>query len=291
MYPSIISTFNIVSPTDRLNSPSHSALHNTVSSALGQVQAVIGLSTSSAIGTLMYDVRSPDSGGGGHVQTANKGGTGQTTYTKGDLLVANSNSVLTKLAIGIDGQTLFANSSTASGVQWSNGVGNATSLIPSNSFGNAATLAQNYSNSILGSFGLVTIPLNITANSISIECITLGDAGNAAKIAIYDESGQTRVASVFACILGTGIVTRPISSVFFAAGNYWTCVVPVAATNTNQYTTWKSDTSPGPLGSSVAGKKKFGGVVSVTGGTLPTTFNSASLVTLASQGVIVRLDT
>lgn len=119
MYPSIISTFNIVSPTDRLNSPSHSALHNSVSSVLTQVQTVVGLSTSSAVGTLMYDVRSPDSNGGGHVQTANKGGTGQTSFTKGDLLVATSSSVIAKLAVSsVLNDILVSDPSQSAGIKW-----------------------------------------------------------------------------------------------------------------------------------------------------------------------------
>lgn len=117
-FPSTFSSFNRPTASDKLNSPSHSALHNTVSSALGQVEEVIGLSTSSAIGSLMYDIRSPDSSGGGHVQTANKGGTGQTSFTKGDILVAQGSSVLGKVAIGSDTQILEADSTTASGVRW-----------------------------------------------------------------------------------------------------------------------------------------------------------------------------
>lgn len=118
MFPSILNTFNRPAATDRLNSPSHSALHNTVSSALGQVQAVIGTSTTSVLGTIIGDLRNPSSNGGGHVQTAIKGGTGQTTYTKGDVLVASSSSVLSKLAVGLDGQTMVADSSVATGVKW-----------------------------------------------------------------------------------------------------------------------------------------------------------------------------
>lgn len=119
MFPSTISIFSQPSPTDRLNNPSHSALHNTVSSALGQVEAVIGVEgANSVVGTMMYDIHSPDSNGGGHVQTANKGGTGQTTYTKGDLLVASSQSVLTKLGIGTNDTVLIADSATATGVKW-----------------------------------------------------------------------------------------------------------------------------------------------------------------------------
>src|SRR3990167_1166702 len=118
-FPSVLNTFNRPTTTDRLNSPSHSALHNTVSSALGQVEATIGVEgANSVVGTMMYEIRSPASDGGGHVQSANKGGTGQTSYNKGDLLVAQSSSVLSKLAVGNDGQILKINSSVASGINW-----------------------------------------------------------------------------------------------------------------------------------------------------------------------------
>lgn len=118
-FPSVLNTFNRPTATDRLNSPSHSALHNTVSSALGQVEAVIGVEgPSSVVGTFQYLVKSPASDGGGHIQTVNKGGTGLTSYTKGDLLVATSSSVLTKLSSGVDGRALVANSSVAAGMEW-----------------------------------------------------------------------------------------------------------------------------------------------------------------------------
>ena len=117
MYPSVITSFPLTSPTDRLNNPSHSGLENLQSSAIGQLQTFIG-TNSSAIGTILYDVRSPESNGGGHIQTANKGGTGQTAYAKGDMLVATSSSVLAKLAVGTDGQGLRADSGTAAGVAW-----------------------------------------------------------------------------------------------------------------------------------------------------------------------------
>lgn len=122
MYPSVITTFSYPTPTDRLNNPSHSALHNTTSSAVGQIQTFLGTvngATASAVGTILYDVRSPNSNGGGHIQTANKGGTGQTTYTKGDLLVAINTSTLSKVAIGQDDDILTTDVSTPTGVKWS----------------------------------------------------------------------------------------------------------------------------------------------------------------------------
>lgn len=142
-FPSVLSTFNRPLPTDRLNSPSHSALHNTVSSAVGQIEAVIGTSAS-ALGTIMGDIHNANSNGGGHVQTANKGGTGQTSYNKGDILVAQSSSVLTKLAVGADGTLLKANSSVATGVSWGNSPITVTSIVTSSVFTVPSTATRMY---------------------------------------------------------------------------------------------------------------------------------------------------
>lgn len=124
MYPSVITTLPNPSPNDRLNSPSHSSLHSSVNGALSQIETFIGTLPASAVGTLLYDVRSPSSDGGGHVQTAAKGGTGQTTYSKGDLLVAQSSSVLTKLAVSSTlGEVLTSDSSQPLGVKWAGTTG------------------------------------------------------------------------------------------------------------------------------------------------------------------------
>lgn len=119
LYPSVITSFTYPTASNRLNNPSHSTLENNQSSTIGQVQAVIGLADSaSTLGTLIGDLRSPGSQGGGHVQGAAFGGTGQTTFTKGDILIASSPSILTKLAVGTNGYILTAQSSGAVGVSW-----------------------------------------------------------------------------------------------------------------------------------------------------------------------------
>ena len=117
MFPSTISTFPQPTPTNRLNNPSHSGLHNSETAEIVQIETVIG-TDSSVIGTIIGDLRNPASDGGGHVQTANKGGTGQTTYSKGDILVASSSSVLTKLAVGGEGQVLISSTAAATGLTW-----------------------------------------------------------------------------------------------------------------------------------------------------------------------------
>ncbi len=60
---------------------------------------------------------------------ASKGGTGNTTYTKGDLLAASSSTALSKLGVGTNGQVLRANSAAATGLEWgADYVGTVTSV-------------------------------------------------------------------------------------------------------------------------------------------------------------------
>ena len=116
-FPSILSVISDPAATNKLNSPSHSSIETAQNDAVEKLETFIG-TQASAVGTLMYDIRATASDGGGHVQAANKGGTGQTTYAKGDVLIAQSSSVLTKLAIGTNNQVLTADSDQATGVKW-----------------------------------------------------------------------------------------------------------------------------------------------------------------------------
>lgn len=116
-WPSVISTISNPASTDKLNAPSHSGIETGQNDAISKLETFIG-TQASAVGTLMYDIRGANSGGGGHVQAANKGGTGQTGYAKGDILVAQSSSVLTKVAVGTNNQVLTADSNQAAGVAW-----------------------------------------------------------------------------------------------------------------------------------------------------------------------------
>lgn len=120
-FPSILTSYTNPLGTNPLNAPSHAAIETAQNGGLTQVEAVIGLAAAaSTLGTIQYDLRSPASNGGGHVQSANTGGTGQTSFNKGDILIASSSSVLSKLAVGTDGQVLKADSTQSSGTSWSN---------------------------------------------------------------------------------------------------------------------------------------------------------------------------
>lgn len=126
-FPSILTSYTNPQATDKLNSPSHSGVETAQNSGLSQVEAVIGVEgASSVVGSLQYLIKSSASDGGGHVQSANKGGTGQTSYSKGDLLVGSSSSVLSKIAIGSDGTVPIADSTQSTGIGW----GNVTAGLP-----------------------------------------------------------------------------------------------------------------------------------------------------------------
>lgn len=118
-FPSILTSYTNPAPTSPLNAPSHSGIEIAQNSGLTQLEATVGLSGSaSVLGTIIGDLRSPASGGGGHIQSANTGGTGQTGFNKGDILAASSSSVLGKVGIGVDGAILIADSTQTSGMRW-----------------------------------------------------------------------------------------------------------------------------------------------------------------------------
>lgn len=153
-FPSVIDSFSYPQATDRLNNPSHSAQHQTINSVVGQIETVIGIAgDNSVLGTIITDLRSPGSDGGGHIQSANKGGTGQTTFTKGDILVATSSSVLAKLAVSSTaGEVLMAQPNDAAGIRWSPVVANKVAVNSNpTSIVSSTGAAVLYSASIAGS--------------------------------------------------------------------------------------------------------------------------------------------
>lgn len=149
-YPSTIASF----PTHVDGQTIFAADINNIQTEVVAIETFVG-TISSVAGTLENDIRNPLSNGGGHVQQANVGGTGQTSYNKGDLLVASSSSVLSKVSVGTDGQALVADSTQTSGVSYKTtalskfggtGADGALSLTVGSilSLGNQAVVTKNY---------------------------------------------------------------------------------------------------------------------------------------------------
>jgi len=79
-FPTSLDTLTNPQATDKINNPSHSTQHTNINDAVEALEQKIGVDGSTSIVTLDYLIKNPASGGGGHVQTANKGGTGLTAY-------------------------------------------------------------------------------------------------------------------------------------------------------------------------------------------------------------------
>lgn len=302
MFPSTLSTFNRPSPTDRLNSPSHSALHNTVSSALGQVEAVIGVDgANSVVGTLQYLIKSPASDGGGHVQSANKGGTGQTTYTKGDLLVASSSSVLTKLATGISGQTLLVNTTTASGVEWGQPSGIPTSvltLIPRPPLGGRLEAGQGqttFTSPSVANVWQVPIDFPIRASILTVMAGDVVGASGTLDFTLYRENGSS---SVFSLTTPTVSTAYTIYRAYFPSvlaiepGNYYALANTNAAASVDM-AGWSIGSSVLSRLGNVASSPVVQGTYAITGGTPPPSIVTTAITSVvAGQGnnLFFRLD-
>jgi len=174
-YPSVVATLTDPNASSYLNSPSHSSIHSSENAEIKQIQTFVG-TLSSAVGTLVYDIRAAASGGGGHVQAANLGGTGQTNFNKGDILVATSSSVISKLAVSsVTGQVLTVDPTQVAGIKW--GAAAASTKIVANqsvvsvSDGPASALTVYFATSVLGSTlgtnNAVRFTGNITSFSIA----------------------------------------------------------------------------------------------------------------------------
>lgn len=204
MYPSTIATLTDPQASDRLSSPSHSAIETAQNSNIEAIENFLGVDgASSIVGTLIYDVRSPASGGGGHVQGATKGGTGQTSYNKGDVLIGQSSSTLSRLAVGSDGQILKANSGAATGINW------VDDSLPR----------------IFASASVVTVGANAESSifTTSIPGSTLGTA-NAVRSTIYLKNWKPFQSGQIVCTVqlgGTAIASVAAGSV----GNFNSSVV------------------------------------------------------------------
>jgi hypothetical protein len=109
--------------------------------------------------------------------TPGGGGTGQTSYAKGDILVASGASTLTKLAVGTDGQVAVADSSQTNGVKWTTLAQGAKNYITYNSFENNATTGWSLNHTTLASGIPNQASGSWTAASGSYAAATVSGAG------------------------------------------------------------------------------------------------------------------
>ena len=250
-YPSTISSFSNPVPSDRLNSPSHSSVETAQNTGLTELQTYIGVITgvnASAAGTLLYDIKAPGSNGGGHVQVATTGGTGQTTYAQGDILIAANSSTLSKLAVGSDGQILKANSSVATGINWVEDstpkVANSASVITIVAAGQTSVINVTLPGSTLG-----------TSNTVRSEAFISDwrpvQGGSVIAVAQY---GGQNVASVVLCPVATLMAS--------IAGVFSHTMIANEATNAQRHF-FRADMAVASVGGSVDNTQFDGRILAV----------------------------
>jgi hypothetical protein len=157
--------------------------------------------------------------------TAAQGGTGQASYTKGDLLVATGSTTLAKVPVGTNGHVLTADSAEAAGVKWeasSGGFANpmttANDLIVGGTAGAAARLG-------VGSEGQV---LKVVSGSVAWGTDSTGGSPAFSDIA----SGTNTVAAM---VVGTGASLAASGSGTIAATTSAALAANPADCSANQY--------------------------------------------------------
>lgn len=115
LYPSSILSITNPTPGNTLNSPSHSNQHATENDNIVAIETKLGVDNSSVVSSVDWKI-GPNGTGGGHIQPANQGGTGQTIFNKGDILAASSSSVLGKQGAGADGSAIIYDSTQTNGL-------------------------------------------------------------------------------------------------------------------------------------------------------------------------------
>jgi hypothetical protein len=115
-YPSSILSITNPLSSNTLNSPDHAQQHTLVNNDLIAVESVLGVQNSLDPNSITYQVQNPASQGGGHIQGASYGGTGQTYYNKGDILVGVSASVVGRQAAGPQGYAVVYDSTQTNGL-------------------------------------------------------------------------------------------------------------------------------------------------------------------------------
>lgn len=138
--------------------------------------------------------------------------------------------------------------------------------------------------------GLYTVTEPIIVNRLAIEVEAVTTAGTA-DIGMFSGDGQNKFFDVTTgTINGTGPVTVVISSVFIPAGNHYFVIVPNGTAN---FTVLAYDPPRASTLNSLSAQPRYKGIVTVTAGTLPSTFDPvADIATTTSQAVtpVFRLD-
>jgi len=219
----------------------------------------------------------------GGVTSAANGGTGQSTYTKGDLLAAPGGATLNKLAVGADGSVLTADTASTNGVKWAaaagGGITNAaganvipksdgTNLVASGFTDNGTTISTPEKIATAATTGLVGIGmapnamLDITAPAGVISIQAVGTQGAPSSTSTPVAQAVVNVTGTLGVDQSTTIANRnggtgqPVNLTTGGGGAH-----PGAASGTSRGGNggaWNRVTGPGGAATAVTGTVKGG---------------------------------
>jgi hypothetical protein len=141
-----------------------------------------------------------------------------------------------------------------------------------------------------GNFASFIVPIQMSVAKISFLISAVTVAGTM-KVAIYSESGQTKIAEATSASIGsTGVQNVTFTAVTLAAGRYYIATIPVGTTNLDiRHYVINSSTGYDPL-IDLAGEPVVAGTLTVTANTMPTTFDPTAITYDPAKSIIFRLD-
>ena len=136
--------------------------------------------------------------------------------------------------------------------------------------------------------GLVSIPYQITVNSITIEAVTVSSAGTF-DLTVYSEDGGTqKIAVTTASVAAGGNVTTAVASVVLSPGNYYVAINPNGATADVSFRSYS--TANVVLFHTVTGEPMYAGTETITADTPDATITPTGLTATASNFAVFRFD-
>lgn len=301
-FPTTLDTLSNPSAGDLLENATtvldHDQQHSNANDAIEALEAKVGANSSAVTTSHDYklgEVTGTDKAVG---KTATQTLTNKTltspainlgSNATGDIYYRDSGGTFQRLPIGTSTQILQVSSGGIP--EWTtNPTGtNYLTQMPKPTYPSFSVGTLTWNSNTTGYVSQFILPVGITVNKISFN-LDSSPVDGTIKIGIYSENGQTqKFAITTATLSAVGLYTTAVSSVALTAGVYYVVIVPVSTTSVTalgyQLGTGADVLNP------VTSEPKMYGTLTVTAGTLPTTFTPSS-ITDSTNGLMpyLRLD-